>query len=147
MELHNIGPTIIRQPRKRVGRGDGSGHGGTAGRGHKGQHSRSGVSSRPHFEGGQITFFRRLPKRGFKSLNPVQFHEVNVSLLEANFESGAVIDEAILSERGLIQKAKKSLKILANGELTKSFTVKANKFTAAAQAKIEACGGKCEIVK
>lgn len=147
MELHNIGPTVARPKRKRVGRGDGTGNGGTAGRGNKGQYARSGVSSRPHFEGGQITFFRRLPKRGFKSLNPADFHEVNISLLEASFEAGAVIDEAVLHERGLIQKAKKPLKILASGELTKSFTVKAQKFTATAIAKIEACGGKCEIVK
>lgn len=145
MQLHNIGPTPgSRRPRKRVGRGDGSGNGGTAGRGNKGQMSRSGANHRPYFEGGQITFFRRLPKRGFKSFNRIAFHEVNLAIFEDNFEAGAVIDEVILHDMGLIAKAKKPIKVLGDGELTKAFTVKADKFSAAAQAKIEAAGGKCE---
>lgn len=145
MQLHNIGPTPgARRPRKRVGRGDGSGNGGTAGRGHKGQMSRSGASHRPYFEGGQITFFRRLPKRGFKSVNRVNFHEVNLSTFEKNFNAGDVVDVDVLHERGLIAKAKRPLKVLGGGELTKAITVKATKFSAAAQAKIEAAGGKCE---
>lgn len=147
MQLHNIGPTPgSRHPRKRVGRGDGSGNGGTAGRGHKGQMSRSGANHRPYFEGGQITFFRRLPKRGFKSFNRVHFHEVNLAILEAHFETGAIINDEVLHENGLIAKAKKPLKILGNGNLTKGFTVQAQKFSAAAIAKIEAVGGKCEVI-
>jgi large subunit ribosomal protein L15 len=132
--------------RKRVGRGDGSGLGGTCGRGHKGQLSRSGATKRPHFEGGQIPLFRRLPKRGFKSFNRVAFYTINLEKLEANFNAGDVIDSEVLHSKGLIGKHDYALKVLANGEVTKAFTVKANKFSKAAQTAIEAAGGKCEII-
>ena len=147
MKLHNLKPTPgSRHRRRRVGRGDSSGLGHTAGRGMNGQSSRSGAVSRPHFEGGQIPLFRRLPKRGFNNPNHKFFNLVNVSNLEANFENGDVVDQAILKEKGLVGKLKRDLKVLAEGELTKSLTVKANKFSAAAKAKIEAAGGSCELV-
>lgn len=147
MQLHNIGPTPgSKHRRKRVGRGDGSGMGGTATRGHKGQMSRSGANHRPYFEGGQITFFRRLPKRGFKALNPAEFHVVNIGSFDA-FEAGTVIDENSLREKALIAKAKMPIKVLASGEITKAFTVKAQKFSATAIEKIKAAGGTCEVIK
>ena len=147
MKLHNLEVAPgSKHRRKRVGRGDSSGMGGTCGRGHKGQHSRSGAKIRPYFEGGQIPLFRRLPKRGFKSLNRVPFHTVNLGKLEANFEAGAVVDAKVLHTKGLIGKHDYALKVLANGEISKALTVKANKFSKAAQAAIEAAGGKCEII-
>jgi large subunit ribosomal protein L15 len=147
MKLHSLEVAPgSKHCRKRVGRGDSSGMGGTCGRGHKGQHSRSGAKIRPYFEGGQIPLFRRLPKRGFKSLNRVIFHTVNLSKLEANFNADDVVDAEVLHTKGLIGKHDYAVKILANGELTKALTVKAGKFSKAAQAAIEAAGGKCEIV-
>ena len=147
MKLHNLEVAPgSKHRRKRVGRGDSSGMGGTCGRGHKGQHSRSGAKIRPYFEGGQIPLFRRLPKRGFKSLNRVPFHTVNLSVLEANFEAGEVVDSEALHAKGLIGKHNYAVKILANGEITKALTVKGGKLSQAAQSAIEAAGGKCEIV-
>jgi len=147
MKLHNLKPTPgSRHRRRRVGRGDSSGLGHTAGRGMNGASSRTGHTSRPHFEGGQIPLFRRLPKRGFNSPNHKFFNLVNVYVLEENFEAGDVIDQDILKGKGLVGKLKRDLKILADGEITKALTVKANKFSAAAKAKIEAAGGTCEIV-
>jgi large subunit ribosomal protein L15 len=147
MKLHSLEVAPGSKHRKRrVGRGDGSGTGGTCGRGEKGQHSRSGAKIRPYFEGGQIPLFRRLPKRGFKSLNRVVFHTVNLSKLEANFKAGDVVDAEVLHKKGLIGKDDYALKVLANGEITKALTVKAEKFSKAAQAAIEAAGGKCEII-
>ena len=119
---------------KRIGRGHGSGNGKTAGKGHKGQKARSGGSIRPGFEGGQMPLQRRIPKRGFHNIFAVEYATVNVSDLEARFESGA------------IKNAKDGIKILGNGELTKSLTVKAAKFTAGAQEKIEKAGGKAEVI-
>ncbi len=146
MELHNLKPTEgSRHKKRRVGRGDGSGLGHTAGRGEKGQKSRSGVSSRPHFEGGQIPLFRRLPKRGFKSLSKEIYNVVNLSVLDKHFADGDVVDEIALRDKGVIKKADRKLKILANGEISKKLTVKAVKFSEAAKAKIEAAGGTCEI--
>ncbi len=147
MKLHSLEVAPgSKHRRRRVGRGDGSGTGGTCGRGEKGQHSRSGAKIRPYFEGGQIPLFRRLPKRGFKSLNRVVFHTVNLSKLEANFKAGDVVDAEVLHKKGLIGKHDYALKVLANGEITKALTVKAEKFSKAAQAAIEAAGGKCEII-
>ena len=119
---------------KRIGRGHGSGNGKTAGKGHKGQKARSGGSIRPGFEGGQMPLQRRIPKRGFHNIFAVEYATVNVSDLEARFENGA------------IKNAKDGIKILGNGELTKSLTVKAAKFTAGAQEKIEKAGGKAEVI-
>ncbi len=146
MKLHTLQNTAGRKARKRVGRGDGSGHGRTCGRGDKGAGSRSGNRHRPHFEGGQIPLFRRLPKRGFKNPNHVVYDVINVSYLEENFEAGGVVDEAGLRRLGLLGKSSVGLKILGDGEVTKSLTVKASKFSASAVAKIEAAGGVCEVI-
>lgn len=147
MKLHDMSPTPgSRKPRKRVGRGDSSGLGKTAGRGEKGQKSRSGAKIRPFFEGGQIPLFRRLPKRGFKNADRIVYALVNLSVLESNFNAGEVVDLATLHEKKLLGKGDTIIKVLANGEITKALTVKAAKFSAAAAAKIQAAGGTVEIV-
>lgn len=148
MNLHNLQSTPgSRKRRTRVGRGDGSGLGGTAGRGEKGQRSRKGSSIRHQFEGGQTPSFRRIPKRGFNSGIKVIFNVANIQDIDACFEAGAVIDEDALRKQGLIGKASAPLKILGEGEMKKAFTVKANKFSASAKAKIEAAGGTAEIIE
>ena len=147
MKLHDIAPTPgSRKSRKRVGRGDSSGYGKTAGRGEKGQKSRTGSTSRPFFEGGQIPLFRRLPKRGFKNADRVIYAIVNLGVLEENFAAGEVVDLDSLHAKKLLGKGETLVKVLANGELTKALTVKAAKFSAAAAAKIEAAGGKTEVI-
>ena len=147
MKLHELSPAPgSRKARKRVGRGDSSGLGKTAGRGDKGQKSRTGSVVRPFFEGGQIPFFRRLPKRGFKNPDRVVFQLVNLNVIDANFNAGDVVDAATLREKKLLGKATLPIKILANGEITKAVTVKAEAFSAAAVAKIEAAGGKTEVI-
>ena len=147
MKLHELSPAPgSRKARKRVGRGDSSGLGKTAGRGDKGQKSRTGSVIRPFFEGGQIPFFRRLPKRGFKNPDRVVFQLVNLNVIDANFNAGDVVDAASLREKKLLGKATLPIKILANGEITKAVTVKAEAFSAAAVAKIEAAGGKTEVI-
>ena len=148
MKLHDIAPTPgSRHRRKRVGRGDSSGLGKTAGRGEKGQKSRTGAVIRPFFEGGQIPLFRRLPKRGFKNADRIIYALVNLDKLNDNFEAGDVVDFEALRAKKLLAKSDTIIKILANGEITKALTVKAAKFSAAAAAKIEAAGGKVEIVE
>ena len=148
MKLHDISPTPgSRHRRKRVGRGDSSGLGKTAGRGEKGQKSRTGAVIRPFFEGGQIPLFRRLPKRGFKNADRIIYALVNLDVLEANFEAGDVVDFDALRAKKLLAKSDTIIKILANGEITKALTVKAAKFSAAAAEKIQAVGGKIEIVE
>lgn len=148
MKLHELSPNPgSRKRRKRVGRGDSSGWGKTAGRGEKGQKSRTGSSIRPFFEGGQIPLFRRLPKRGFNSPDHIEYNLVNLSVLEKNFEAGAVVDTESLRKLNLLGKTMRDLKVLANGELTKPLTVRAQKFSAAAVAKIEAAGGKAEVIE
>ena len=147
MKLHDMSPTPgSRKPRKRVGRGDSSGLGKTAGRGEKGQKSRSGAKIRPFFEGGQIPLFRRLPKRGFKNADRIVYALVNLDVLESNFQAGDVVDFASLNEKKLLRKGDTVIKVLANGEISKALTVKAQKFSAAAAAKIQAAGGTVEIV-
>jgi large subunit ribosomal protein L15 len=147
MKLHELKNTPgARKSRQRVGRGDSSGWGRTAGRGEKGQKSRTGSSIRPHFEGGQIPLFRRLPKRGFKSRNRVEYNLINLSTLAKNFAAGDVVDEAALKEKHLLGKTDLGLKILGNGDLDIALTVKAAKFSATAQEKIEKAGGTCEVV-
>ena len=131
---------------KRIGRGHGSGSGKTAGKGHKGQKARSGGSIRPGFEGGQMPLQRRMPKRGFNNIFATEYATVNVSALEERFEAGATVDAEALKACGLVKDAKDGIKILGNGELTKSLTVKAAKFTAGAQEKIEKAGGKAEVI-
>ena len=147
MKLHELSPAFgATKEVKRIGRGHGSGHGKTAGKGHKGQWARSGGGVRPGFEGGQTALARRMPKRGFNNIFATEYATVNVADLEARFESGAEIDAAALVECGLIKKTLDGIKVLGNGELTKSFTVKAAKFTATASEKIEKAGGKAEVV-
>ena len=147
MNLHDLKPTPgSRKPRKRVGRGDSSGLGRTAGRGEKGQKSRSGSSIRPHFEGGQIPLFWRLPKRGFNSPDHKVYALVNLGDVDKNFETNEVVDFASLKVKGLVGKKQMDLKVLATGEISKALTFKANKFSEAAKVKIEAAGGVCELV-
>ncbi len=147
MKLHELSPAIgATKEVKRIGRGHGSGNGKTAGKGHKGQWARSGGGVRPGFEGGQTALARRMPKRGFNNIFATEYAIVNVSDLEARFENGAVIDEVALVESGLVKKTLDGIKVLGNGDITKSFTVKAAKFTAAAAEKIEKAGGKAEVI-
>ncbi len=147
MKLHELQPAYGSvKDVKRIGRGHGSGNGKTAGKGHKGQKARSGGSIRPGFEGGQMPLQRRMPKRGFNNIFAKEYAALNVSELEKRFESGAVVDAAALVECGAIKDAKDGIKILGNGELTKSLTVKAAKFTEAAKEKIEKAGGKAEVM-
>lgn len=128
----------------RRGRGHGSGNGKTAGKGHKGQKARSGAP-RPGFEGGQMPLYRRIPKRGFKCRNHKEIVSINLSVLE-RFEDGAEVTVATLIETGIVKNARDGVKILGNGELTKKLTVKANAFSKTAAEKIEALGGKVEVI-
>ena len=148
MKLHELQPAAgSTKDVKRIGRGHGSGQGKTAGKGHKGQKARSGGSIRPGFEGGQMPLQRRIPKRGFNnSVFAKEYAVVNVSELEKRFNSGEEVNADTLIERGAINKVLDGVKILGDGELTKSLNVKAVKFTAAAQEKIEKAGGKAEVV-
>ena len=129
----------------RKGRGAGSGNGKTAGKGHKGQNARSGGGVRPGFEGGQLPIYRRLPKRGFNNRFAKEYAIINVGRLDA-FDNDAVVSIETLLENGMLNKELDGLKILGNGELTKKLTVKAAIFSASAKEKIEAAGGKCEVV-
>jgi len=129
----------------RKGRGHGSGNGKTAGRGHKGQKARSGGGVRLGFEGGQMPMYRRLPKRGFKNINSKQIIAINVSMLEI-FDNGEIIDFEKLKSHGLVSKLHDGLKILGNGELTKSLIIKANYFSKSAKEKIIAAGGTAEVI-
>ena len=147
MKLHELQPAAGSvKDVKRIGRGHGSGSGKTAGKGHKGQKARSGGSIRPGFEGGQMPLQRRMPKRGFNNIFATEYATVNVSDLEARFDNGAVVDADALKACGLLKETLDGVKILGNGELTKSLTVKAAKFTAGAQEKIEKAGGKAEVI-
>jgi len=146
-ELHNLKPAEgATRKRKRVGRGPGSGNGKTAGRGHKGQRSRSGYSRRYGFEGGQMPLARRIPKRGFTNIFRVGYQVVNLRDLDRMFSDGDTITPELLEEKGLIRGGKKPLKVLASGELGKKLTVQAHAFSKNAQAAIEAAGGSCETV-
>ena len=148
MMIHDITAMVGKyKKRKRLGRGDGSGQGGTAGRGHKGAKSRAGYSRRPYFEGGQMSFIRRLPKRGFTNAQfRRDFAIVNLKVLEARFEDGAEITPELLAEARIIRDTKLPVKVLGEGDLTKKFTVTAGKFSKSAQEKIEKAGGTCNVV-
>ena len=147
MELHNLRPAPgATRARKRVGRGPGSGHGKTAGRGHKGQKSRSGYSRRYGFEGGQMPLVRRIPKRGFFNVFRVDYQVVNLRDLDRLFSDGDEVSPNTLVEKGLIRRGPKPVKILATGDLTKKLSVMADKFSGSARSKIEAAGGTCETV-
>ena len=146
-ELHKLKPAEgATRKRKRVGRGPGSGNGKTAGRGHKGQKSRSGYSRRYGFEGGQMPLVRRIPKRGFTNIVRVGFQVVNLRDLDRLFADGDTVTPELLVEKGLIRGGKKPVKVLASGELGKKLTVQAHAFSKNAQATIEAAGGSCELV-
>jgi len=147
MELHNLRPAPgAKRPRKRVGRGPGSGSGKTAGRGEKGQKSRSGYSRRLGFEGGQMPLVRRLPKRGFTNIFRVEYQVVNVRDLERVFADGDTVSPNSLVDKGLIRRGKRLVKILGDGELSKKLAVQAHGFSAAARGAIEKAGGSCEVV-
>ena len=145
-ELHDLAPTSgSRRNRKRVGRGPGSGRGKTATRGQKGQKSRSGASVHPRFEGGQMPLIRRIPKRGFKNFNRVEFQVVNVRDLE-RLEGDVDVSPEELKEVGLIASLRKPVKVLGKGEITKALHVSAHAFSASAQDKIQAAGGSVSVV-
>lgn len=146
MKLNQLTATPgATKARKRIGRGYGAGTGKTAGKGHKGQKARAGHGMRPGFEGGQMPLQRRIPKRGFNNIFGKDIVSVNVGSLN-KFEDGAAVDAAALIEAGIIKKCGDGVKILANGELKKKLTVKASAFSEAAKAKIEAAGGKAEVI-
>lgn len=147
MKLHELAPAEgSKKERFRVGRGHGSGNGKTAGKGHKGQNARSGGGVRPGFEGGQMPLYRRLPKRGFNNARfATNYAIVNVSDLDV-FEDGAVVDAAALVESGLVNDQCDGIKILGNGEISKKLTVHAAAFSQSAKEKIEAAGGKAEVM-
>ncbi len=146
MKLHELSPAEGSvKSRYRKGRGPGSGNGKTAGRGHKGQNARSGGGVRPGFEGGQLPIYRRLPKRGFNNHFAKEYAIINVGKLN-QFEDGSVINVNTLLECGAINKALDGLKVLGNGEITKKLTVEATIFSATAKEKIEAAGGKAQVI-
>ncbi len=146
MKLHELSPAAGSvTPAYRKGRGPGSGNGKTAGKGHKGQNARSGGGVRPGFEGGQIPLYRRLPKRGFHNRFAKEYAVVNVGALNS-FEDGSVVDLAALTACGAIRRELDGLKVLGGGEITKKLTVRAKVFSAVAKEKIEAAGGKTEVI-
>lgn len=146
MKLHELKPNPGSvKNRKRLGRGTATGQGKTAGRGMNGQKSRSGGGVRPGFEGGQMPLYRRLPKRGFTNIFGTEYSELNVEVLN-RFEDGAEVTPELLKSEGLLKKQLDGVKILGNGDLVKKLTVKANKFSKSAIDKIEAAGGKVEVI-
>ena len=146
MKLHELGPAAgSTTAPKRLGRGVGSGLGKTSGKGHKGAKARSGGGKRPGFEGGQMPLTMRLPKRGFTNIFRKEYVAVNIDRLEM-FEDGAVVTPVTLIEYGIIKNVQDGVKILGNGEITKKLTVQANKFSESAKQKIEAAGGKAEVI-
>ncbi len=148
LALNNLKPAEgSTHKKKRIGRGPGSGLGKTAGKGHKGQKSRSGYSSKIGFEGGQMPLQRRLPKRGFTNIFKKKWLEVSLSKLEENFNAGDEITPAILHERGLIKKAKHDLVILGTGDMSKALKISAHRFTKTAKDKIEKAGGSITEIK
>ncbi len=146
MDLSNLKPAAgSTKNGKRIGRGPGSGTGKTSGKGHKGQNARSGGGVKPGFEGGQMPLQRRLPKRGFTSMNKKVYALVNLRDLDA-FEAGSVVDLEALGKAGLVGSLKDGVKVLADGEISKALTVQAHKFSKTAAEKIEAAGGKVEVL-
>ncbi|MBW6509313.1 MAG: 50S ribosomal protein L15 [Desulfuromonadales bacterium] len=146
MDLSQLKPAPgSTKNKKRIGRGPGSGTGKTAGKGHKGQKARSGGSIKPGFEGGQMPLQRRLPKRGFTSINKKDYNLINLRDLDC-FDADTTISLELYGKSGLVKKMKDGIKILADGELSKALTVQAHKFSRAAVEKIEAAGGKAEVI-
>ena len=147
MGLNNLRPPAgMKHPKKRIGRGQGSGNGKTAGRGHKGAKSRSGFHYKRGLEGGQMPLHRRVPKRGFHNPFRFEYEVVNLDMLEAKFEAGTVITPELLREEGLVAGGKAPVKILARGEIKKKLTVKAHKFSGKAAEKLAAAGGNAEVI-
>ena len=147
MKLHELSPAAgSTKERKRIGRGAGSGQGKTAGKGHKGQKARAGRGMRPGFEGGQMPLQRRVPQRGFNNIFRTEMAIVNVAALEANYDAGAVVTIDSLIEKGLVKKVLDGVKVLGYGELSKALTVQANAISESAKQKIEAAGGKIEVI-
>jgi large subunit ribosomal protein L15 len=147
MSLNNLRPPRgAKHPKKRVGRGPGSGHGKTASRGSKGAKSRSGFRFKRGFEGGQMPLHRRVPKRGFHNPFRVEYAVVNLDTLGEVFEAGSSVTPDLLRERGLVRHATAPVKVLGRGELSKALTVTAHKFSGSAAKKIEAAGGKAEAI-
>lgn len=146
MKLHELSPAPGSARKNfRKGRGHGSGNGKTAGKGHKGQNARSGGGVRPGFEGGQLPIYRKIPKRGFTNHFAKKYSIVNLTSLD-KFDQGAIVDFEALKEMGIIKKKYDGVRILGDGEMTKSLTVRADYFSASAKEKIEAAGGKAEVV-
>ena len=146
MKLHAVTPAAgATKPAYRKGRGACSGNGKTAGRGHKGLWARSGGGVRVGFEGGQMPLTRRIPKRGFHNIFAKPLEAINVSALD-KFEDGAVVDAKALLEKGILSKCEYGVKILGNGQISKKLTVQASAFSASAKEKIEAAGGKAEVI-
>ena len=146
MSLNNLRPPKgAKHPKKRVGRGQGSGNGKTAGRGHKGAQSRSGYHFKRGFEGGQMPLHRRVPKRGFTNIFREEFDVVNLDTLSERFEKGTEITPALLEERGIVSRGRR-VKVLGRGDATKALTVRAHKFSGKAAEKIAAAGGTTEVL-
>ena len=146
MKLHELKPAIgSTTAPKRLGRGVGSGLGKTSGKGHKGAKARSGGGKAPGFEGGQMPLYRRIPKSGFTNIFAKEYATINLSELE-RFEDGTTVTVALLKQHGLVKQIKDGVKVLGGGELTKKLTVQADRFTASAKEKIEALGGKAEVI-
>ena len=146
MKLHELQPAIgSTTAPKRLGRGVGSGLGKTSGKGHKGAKARSGGGKAPGFEGGQMPLYRRIPKSGFTNIFAKEFATINLSELE-RFEDGTTVTVALLKQHGLVKQIKDGVKVLGGGELTKKLTVQVDRFTASAKEKIEALGGKAEVI-
>ena len=146
MKVHELSPAAgSTKEAKRIGRGHGSGQGKTAGKGHKGQKARAGRGMRPGFEGGQMPLQRRIPKRGFNNIFAKEIVAINVGSLNA-FEDGAVVNNDALIEAGIIKKVCDGVKVLGNGEITKKLTVQVAAFSESAKQKIEAAGGKAEVI-
>lgn len=147
MKLHELTPAAgSKKDVKRIGRGAGSGQGKTAGKGHKGQKARAGRGMRPGFEGGQMPLQRRIPKRGFNNIFAKEIAIVNVAALDQRFNDGDVVDVAALVKSGLVKNELDGVKVLGNGEITKKLTVQASAFSNSAKEKIEAAGGKAEVI-
>ena len=147
MSLNNLRPPRgMKRPKKRIGRGQGSGNGKTAGRGHKGAKSRSGFKFKRGFEGGQMPLHRRVPKRGFHNPFRVEYEVVNLDTLGTTFDAGTVVTPDLLRERGLVPHGTSPVKVLARGEVTKALTIRAHKFSGKAAEKISAAGGTVEAI-
>lgn len=147
MKLHDLSPAEgASKERKRIGRGPASGQGKTAGKGHKGQKARAGRGMRAGFEGGQMPLQRRIPKRGFNNIFGTEMAIVNVATLDKYFDDGAIVTVDALLEKGILNKTLDGVKILGQGEIAKKLTVQANAFSESAKTKIEAAGGKAEVI-